>query len=187
MPDRINRRELIINTAGDLFVQNGYEATSVRQIAEAAGMTEAALYYHFKEGKRELLQAVVECQLPDLMSVLDHCKDAETLPELIRTYGRTMAELAPPRIVRLRWLLAEFPKLNPEERALIHSKHIGFHAGLTELIESFVQDSERAHTIGWVLICSTFGYGQLFWSLDLKSVADFPVQHLIEFLAQKIP
>jgi AcrR family transcriptional regulator len=65
MSDRINRKDLIIEIASDLFLKQGYEATSVRQIADAVGVTEAALYYHFKEGKRELLQAVFACQMPN--------------------------------------------------------------------------------------------------------------------------
>ena len=68
MPERINRRDNIVDAAAHLFVQNGYDATSVRQIADVVGVTEAALYYHFKDGKRELMQAVLECNMPDLMS-----------------------------------------------------------------------------------------------------------------------
>ncbi len=46
---RQNRRDLIIETAAELFQEQGYDATSVRQIAAAVGCSEAALYYLFKE------------------------------------------------------------------------------------------------------------------------------------------
>jgi TetR/AcrR family transcriptional regulator, cholesterol catabolism regulator len=49
--DRINRRDQIIDTAAQLFQEQGYTATSVRQIADAVGVTEAALYYHFLNAK----------------------------------------------------------------------------------------------------------------------------------------
>jgi AcrR family transcriptional regulator len=40
-------RERILDVALDLFVDQGYETTSLRQIAERLGVTKAALYYHF--------------------------------------------------------------------------------------------------------------------------------------------
>jgi AcrR family transcriptional regulator len=42
----------IARTAARLFAKQGYEATSVREIVEAAGVTKPTLYYHFgsKEG-----------------------------------------------------------------------------------------------------------------------------------------
>lgn len=41
-------RELLLDVAFDLFVQRGYAAVSMQEIAEAAGMTKGAPYYHFK-------------------------------------------------------------------------------------------------------------------------------------------
>jgi AcrR family transcriptional regulator len=50
-------RERILDVALDLFVEEGYEATSLRQIAEVMGFTKAALYYHFRS-KDDLLLAL---------------------------------------------------------------------------------------------------------------------------------
>jgi AcrR family transcriptional regulator len=183
---KVNRRDLIVDTASKFFIERGYEATSVRQIAEAVGCTEAALYYHFKDGKRELLQAVVECNLPDLMSVLDHCKDAESLYELIKTYGQQMAKAGPKRLNRIRWMIAEFPNFSTEERALFHQKHLRFHNALAELIEPFVETPEEAHELAWTVGCAAFGYGQLFLNLDMQSVTDFNADALVERLARSL-
>ena len=54
----ISQRELIVDVDAQLFIENGYAATSVRQIAGHVGCTEATMYYHFKDGKHELLQAI---------------------------------------------------------------------------------------------------------------------------------
>jgi AcrR family transcriptional regulator len=50
-------RERILDVALDLFVDQGYDATSLRQIAERLGVTKAALYYHF-EAKEDILAAL---------------------------------------------------------------------------------------------------------------------------------
>ena len=50
-------RERILDAALDLFVAQGYDGTSLRQIAEQLGVTKAALYYHF-ESKEDILMAL---------------------------------------------------------------------------------------------------------------------------------
>ncbi|MCQ4079834.1 TetR/AcrR family transcriptional regulator [Streptomyces sp. RB6PN25] len=42
-----------------LFTERGYDATSMREIAEHLGITKAALYYHFA-GKEEIVRALIE-------------------------------------------------------------------------------------------------------------------------------
>lgn len=44
---RIGTRKEILDTALDLFLVQGYEATSLREIADRLTITKAALYYHF--------------------------------------------------------------------------------------------------------------------------------------------
>jgi AcrR family transcriptional regulator len=49
-----NARERLETAALDLFVENGYEETTVAQIAERAGMNRATFFRHFAD-KREVL------------------------------------------------------------------------------------------------------------------------------------
>ncbi len=57
--DGSGTRERILAIALDLFVEQGYEETSLRQIAERVGVTKAALYYHFRS-KDEILLTLHE-------------------------------------------------------------------------------------------------------------------------------
>ena len=56
---RIQRAALI------LFLRQGYQRTSLREIADELAFTKAALYYHYRS-KEELLQAVLDPLLSDL-------------------------------------------------------------------------------------------------------------------------
>ena len=47
------RREQLLRTAVGVFAQHGYHATSMNDVAEAAGVTKPVLYQHFSS-KREL-------------------------------------------------------------------------------------------------------------------------------------
>ncbi|QXC63362.1 TetR/AcrR family transcriptional regulator [Aquihabitans sp. G128] len=55
----VTTRDRILEVATELFAEQGYEATSLREIAERLGFTKAALYYHFKS-KDEILQTLLE-------------------------------------------------------------------------------------------------------------------------------
>jgi AcrR family transcriptional regulator len=52
-------RQQILDASLRLFSERGFARTTVRDIARQAGITDAAIYYHF-ESKRELLEALVE-------------------------------------------------------------------------------------------------------------------------------
>ena len=57
-----NTRDEIQEVALDLFSVNGYEATSISQIADAVGIRKASLYSHFSS-KQEILDNVVKSVL----------------------------------------------------------------------------------------------------------------------------
>ena len=45
----LSGRDLIIQSATQLFVEKGFNGVSMREIAETSHMTKAALYYHFQD------------------------------------------------------------------------------------------------------------------------------------------
>jgi AcrR family transcriptional regulator len=54
----------------DLFMSRGYEATSVELIAEAAGITKSAIYYHVAS-KEELLRRAISNAVGKLFEILE--------------------------------------------------------------------------------------------------------------------
>ena len=56
--DRGNTKQEILEAALDLFSVQGFEATSLSQIADAVGIRKASLYSHF-ENKQAILDALV--------------------------------------------------------------------------------------------------------------------------------
>ena len=59
MPSDSGGRDAILDTSAKLFSQHGYKEVSIRDIAQACGMTNAALYYHFKN-KEDLFLAMLQ-------------------------------------------------------------------------------------------------------------------------------
>lgn len=59
-------RERILQVARAAFVERGYDVVSMQEIADAAQLTKAAIYYHFRD-KQELLEAVVVAEMGRLI------------------------------------------------------------------------------------------------------------------------
>ena len=56
-----DRRQLLLDTAAELFSRQGYEGTTTRQIAADAGVTEALIFRHFPR-KEDLYWQVIEAR-----------------------------------------------------------------------------------------------------------------------------
>jgi AcrR family transcriptional regulator len=70
-------RPLILTTAKHLFIKQGYHGLSMRQLAEAVGVSKAALYYHFRD-KEELLLAILDAYLDEMESSLAQVTQTHT-------------------------------------------------------------------------------------------------------------
>ncbi|MCX4780731.1 TetR/AcrR family transcriptional regulator [Streptomyces sp. NBC_01264] len=91
---RGDTRQRIQDVALELFAEQGYEKTSLREIAERLGVTKAALYYHFKT-KEDIIISLFE----DLTRPIDELiqwaeeqpRTLEMKREVLRRYSEAMA------------------------------------------------------------------------------------------------
>ncbi|MEV1174448.1 helix-turn-helix domain-containing protein [Nonomuraea sp. NPDC049784] len=89
---REDTRSRIQDVALRLFTEQGYEATSLREIAEELGVTKAALYYHFKT-KDDIVASLVDSRLAELEELLAWFKGQPKTPEARRELIERYAEL----------------------------------------------------------------------------------------------
>jgi TetR/AcrR family transcriptional regulator, cholesterol catabolism regulator len=88
-----NRPEQIIRIATRLFARHGYEGTSLRDIAEEAKITKAALYYHFPN-KEALYQRIVLDSLRSLIETVRTAIDLVPSPlEKVRQFMLVSADI----------------------------------------------------------------------------------------------
>jgi AcrR family transcriptional regulator len=73
----LDTRTRILDTALELFAEQGFDGTTLQQIADRLGFTKAALYYHFRS-KDDLLQATVSPAIAGLEELL---RAHEELPD----------------------------------------------------------------------------------------------------------
>ncbi len=90
------RRVQFIDTALEAFAAHGFDGTSVKDLAEAAGATQGLLYHYFPS-KEALLEAALERHyfLPELRRIAAPDRNraaAEVLLELARGFARVLHE-----------------------------------------------------------------------------------------------
>ncbi len=95
---RGNTRQRIQDVALELFAEQGYEKTSLREIAEHLDVTKAALYYHFKT-KEEILVSIFEDLVRPIEDLIEwgrrQPRSLETKQEIIRRYSDALMGAAP--------------------------------------------------------------------------------------------
>ena len=70
MATPLDRRDVILERAADLFAKHGVAATTVREIAEAVGILSGSLYHHFAS-KEAIVDAIVSSFMDDLVRRYD--------------------------------------------------------------------------------------------------------------------
>ncbi|MEU8678913.1 helix-turn-helix domain-containing protein [Streptomyces sp. NPDC048560] len=97
-PRRGNTRQRIQDVALELFADQGYEKTSLREIAEHLDVTKAALYYHFKT-KEDILNSIFEDLNRPIEELLvwgkEQPRTLETKKEILVRYSAALASAAP--------------------------------------------------------------------------------------------
>ena len=91
-------RERIQEIALELFAEQGYEKTSLREIAERLGVTKAALYYHFRS-KEDIVRSFVEDYRAELGKVIawgaSQPRNPESRAEILARYADIVGEQLP--------------------------------------------------------------------------------------------
>ncbi len=186
MVERQNRRDEMLKVAGELFVRQGYDGTSTRQIADEVGCTKAALYYHFKDGKEELFQEVFKLHCPEFGHVLANCEAAASLNELILCLARNMKKHQPERLNRMRWVIAEYPNLDEGQREMLRVRKREHLDKVADLLGRFIADRQEAEHVATLMLGAMVGYDQLFVQMENKESDGKSMEAYVQFFAECI-
>jgi AcrR family transcriptional regulator len=92
---RSERRAHLVVLAGELFAQKGYRATTVREIADAAGILSGSLYHHFDSKESigdEILSSFINEVLADYRgAVASAGSPRAVIEQIVRSTSRTLA------------------------------------------------------------------------------------------------
>ena len=88
-------RERLIEAAAKVFAEKGFAATSLDEVADAAGLTKGAVYSNF-ENKEDLVAAVLNAHSDRLSGIRDIATESGTIEQqqavAARLFSKTVAE-----------------------------------------------------------------------------------------------
>lgn len=128
-------RSRIQQEAARLFVASGYHGVSMREVAEAVGVTKPALYHHYAD-KESLFLGLLDGTLLGLSRLLEHASAQAGIRAQLGTLVSEMVDSAPEQRVGLQ-LASELRHVSPERRAAFETEYRQvWMGGLTALFES---------------------------------------------------
>ena len=122
----MSTKEKILDAALTLFAENGYDGTSVEQIANIVGIKAPSLYKHYK-GKEDILNALIdsaETRYDEMFGSENHIgKIPENREEFIKmTMGRVAFTMRDPMIRKIRKFLVQ-EQFRNERISEVTTKH----------------------------------------------------------------
>lgn len=133
-------RERIVAAARELFYENGYEATSLKRVAEAAGVHGGSLY-HFFPSKTDLVEAVLEEYLefldPVLMAPVREATDdpVERVMRLLDGYRNHLLETEFRGGCPIGALALELSDRQPRARALVNENFEAWRRAVAKMLQ----------------------------------------------------
>jgi len=149
----------ILEAAASLFTTRGYERTSIRSIAAQAGVSRAAIFWHFgnkaglfEETCRRLLGPFFE----EIRSSLQHLAPRKRLFELFAVYESFVATYRGPIESFVRWAL-ESPQAWATLQAPLFAMHDEFMADIRGTLEELLPDRRAAEPLAAALAATLDG------------------------------
>ena len=143
----VDTKEQLLQAALALFAENGFEGTSVRDVARSVGLSESVLYAHFAS-KRALFDAAFARVGPDSATrAVEDQSDADADPPgfLRALIAREMTEWSSPAARQFVSLMAHDNLLHQPELRKGISESLGT---LAELFERWMADGRADATLG---------------------------------------
>ena len=111
------RRAQIVEIARQLFAETGYRPTTTRQLARAAGVSDALMYRHF-ESKDDVLRAVVDQGLAGLAAMREAAAAGRDRPlaERLTILGRAFLKVLGAQVDLLVLYISEHQLLADDAR-----------------------------------------------------------------------
>lgn len=164
---QIEKREVILEAALEVFSAHGFRGATIDQIAEAAGMSKPNLLYYFRS-KEAIHEALIERLLQTWLAPLRELDDVGDPMTELRSYIRRKLEMARdyPRESRLfaNEILQGAPRIMPmlegELKALVDEK--------AKVIRGWIKAGRIVPVDPWHLIFSIWATTQHYADFDVQ-------------------
>lgn len=143
MTEVVSPRERVLSIAEELFHKRGYNAVSMRDIAEALEMRQASLYYHVPDGKEQLFVEVTERGLHRHQEGLDGAitKAEPTIEAQLKAAAQWFASHMPMKLLSM--LETDMPAISAENsQKLVYMAYEAMFLPIARLFRAAIERGE---------------------------------------------
>ncbi|MGE7887118.1 TetR/AcrR family transcriptional regulator [Bacillus cereus] len=170
---KLTAREKVMEAATLLFGEKGYTATTIREVAEKAGVSELTIFRNFKNKENLFRESIILRTTP--VALLEGIEEQFTgnLHKDLTKVAETYIQINLPKLNYI-WAALIESRQNSEMKALLHE----LNSHLVNHLEKYLKQlGEKGHisTCNYRLIANMF-YGQLFLYIMNASISEEEIQ-----------
>lgn len=172
---RKQKKKLIMDTALELFAENGFHATSISQIAKKAGISKGLTYNYFKS-KEEILDQIVKTGFDSVYSHFDLNHDGILTTEEFKYFIRKSLQVVSEN--NRFWKLYTMLLMQSDLAESVIKKYSDSSAFISRTIKQFIESQGSKNPEGDLIIISSLLKGA---TMIIISTPDFfPAKELEE-------
>jgi AcrR family transcriptional regulator len=133
--ERVETREKILDAARQMFVRHGYEATTMRAIADKIEYTPTAIYHHFRN-KDALLTELASSDFRALAAAFNRIGRIEDPIDRLHRIGEAYVEFALAHPMQYQLMF-----MTPKPEAVIAQRMVAMHGDPTQDAYTFLREA----------------------------------------------
>lgn len=183
--NRASTHDCLRQAALDLFTENGYQSTSLRDLAARLGVHAGSLYNHIEDKQSLLFELMEEC-MSDLISITHYnVKHARDKRSRLQAFISAFIEFQASEKKKVLLLLRERSNLSLEQRQRLSLLRRTYASSLKTIIKSENLQSPLEDARLQFLANGIIGMLESFPTWD-ESEQNLPIQQLVEQLTDII-
>jgi len=175
---KVDTKSEIIQQSRELFQEQGYSATTMRQIAKRTGCTAGSLYYFFEGGKTEILQEVIRSYGLDPLDKLSWVTKKSSLDALIDQLVIELPLYFQDVMKSLNWLQLNPAQLTENEFKMMRKFPLSLFNAIYRGVNLHVNNGKICHQVTWMIYCSLYGYIDVFNKIGAVVEEPFDIQEM---------
>jgi AcrR family transcriptional regulator len=185
MPEQSNRKQQILQTAAHLFRQRGYQAASMRDIANAMQIEAASLYHHIKS-KEEILESICFEMAGRFITAIHEVNDIYfNAEEKLRTAIRNHVTLITQNQARSAVFLYEWRSLPEASLEKFKEMRNDYEEGFRQIVKQGIEEdifNEVETKFAVLSILSSVNWINEWYSVEGKMSAEEIAQNISNFV-----
>lgn len=159
--DAEETRHQLLEAAQRVFAEKGVSRTSLQDIAQAAGVTRGAIYWHFKN-KAELFNAMMDSAvlpMEQAMRQIGHDAGQDPLAELERAMLQTMRSIESDARTRAIFEVATLKVEYVDELLAVKQRHVQCYLDGTQQMQRSLEDAAARRTVALAVPAAVAAHG----------------------------